>query len=106
MNYQTSLIFKLKTDANKLMLDAESLRKQADVLEEEAHNLLEQAKCFENEDKKIFGVIAKDILKASNERLGGFALETMYDAIDERSLDEEQLHRFRLLAREYLYTVV
>lgn len=110
MKTEKSLIAKLKDDAYYLIREAVSLREQSYSLEEEAQQLLDEAKQIEEHingrDSLSMYTIAKNILKASNEKLGGFALQTLYDVLDGAKLEQEQKERFSLLAREYLHVVI
>jgi hypothetical protein len=110
MRTEKRLIAKLKEDAHNLIREAVSLREESYSLEEEANCLLDEAKQIEEHlrgrDSIALCVIAKDILKASDEKLGGFALRTLYDVLDGKRLEQEQKERFSLLAREYLHVVV
>lgn len=110
MKNEKRLITKLKKDAHNLFCQAIELREQSYSLEEEANQLLDEAKQIQEHingrDSTALCVIAKNILKASDERLGGFALKTLHDILDGNDLEQEQKERFSLLAREYLHVVV
>lgn len=110
MKNEKRLITKLKKDARNLFCQAIELREQSYNLEEEANHLLDEAKQIQEHingrDSTALCVIAKNILKASDERLGGFALKTLHDILDGNDLEQEQKERFSLLAREYLHVVV
>jgi len=110
MKNEQRLIAKLKEDAHGLFCEAIDLRDRSYSLEEEANQLLDEVTQIEEHikgrDSTALCVIAKKILKASNERLGGFALQTLHDVLDGKNLEQEQKERFSLLAREYLHVVV
>jgi hypothetical protein len=110
MKNEKRLIAKLKEEAHDIFCKAIELREQSYSLEEEANQLLDEAKQIQEHingrDSTASCVIAKDILRASNEKLGGFALRTLYDVLDGKRLEQEQKERFSLLAREYLHVVI
>ena len=110
MKNEKHLIAKLQEEAHNFFCTAIDLREQSYSLEEEANLLLDEVKQIEEHikgrDSTALCVVAKDILKASSEKLGGFALRTLYDVLDGKQLEQEQKERFSLLAREYLHVVV
>lgn len=110
MKNEKRLIAKLKEEAHDIFCEAIELREQSYSLEEEAKLLLDEVKQIEEHirgrDSTASCVIAKDILRASNEKLGGFALRTLHDVLDGKQLEQEQKERFSLLAREYLHVIV
>lgn len=108
MNNTHRRIEELECQAENLLIESEELHEEAELLARQAEELLNQVEQLKSKRKRIdtFESLAKKILKASNERLGGFALQTLYDAVDGRDLDAEQTSRFKLLAREYLLEVV
>jgi len=110
MKNENQYIANLKTRIESMFDEAYNLREEALALEIEAERLQNELDTLKSDiklqDTKSKFKIANEILKKSNHKLGGFALQTIYDALDGKELFPEQEERFKLLAREYLSVVL